>query len=169
MRIDPNIEKPTRTLLGHAIRGELQELAPQIQAVGDAMYRESLALCLAVAAYIAIDVTGRWPTDADIREIATRTAQATAKFELGDSDIYADYLSRAALGNERIDDVFSSLPAAGALPLLITARLLVSFRPQDTDWWEYLDQIATAFEAADTIDLSVLPALILRSQLPASR
>jgi hypothetical protein len=167
MRIDPNIEKPTRTLLGHAIRGELQELAPQIQAVGDAMYRESLALCLAVAAYIAIDGTGRWPTDADIREIATRTAQATAKFELGDSDIY-DYLSRAALGNERIDDVFSSLPAAGALPLLITARLLVSFRPQDTDWWEYLDQIETAFEAAETIDLSVLPALMLRSQRSAS-
>jgi hypothetical protein len=167
MRIEPNIEKPTRTLLGHAVRGELQELAPQIQAVGDAAYRQSLAYCLAIAAYIAIDVSRRWPTDADIREIAARTAQATTKFELGDSDI-CDYLSRAALGNERIDDVFSSLPAAGALPLLITARLLVSFRPQGTDWWEYLDQIEAAFEAAETIDLSVLPALTLRSRRSAS-
>jgi hypothetical protein len=167
MQIDPSIEKPTRTLLGHAIRGELQALAPQIHAMGDAAYRESLAFCLAAAAYIAIDVSGRWPTEADIREIATRTAQATTKFELGDSDIY-DYLSRAAFGNERIDDVFSSLPAAGALPLLITARLLVSFRPQETDWWEYLDQIEMAFEAAETMDLSVLPALMLRSRRPAS-
>jgi hypothetical protein len=32
--IDPKVEKPARDMLGHAIRGELQDLAVLIQAVG---------------------------------------------------------------------------------------------------------------------------------------
>jgi hypothetical protein len=166
MRIDPKIEKPTRTMLGYAIRGELQELAPQVLAVGDVAYRECLALCLATAAYVVIDVAGRWPTDADIREIAQRTAQATTNFELHDADVY-DYLARTVIGAENLSDAFGSQAAAGTLPLLVTARLLVSFRPQGNDWWDYLDQIEAALEAAETIDLSVLPALTLRAHRTA--
>lgn len=38
--IDPKVEKPTREMLGLAIRGELQELAAQIQATDGETYRE---------------------------------------------------------------------------------------------------------------------------------
>jgi hypothetical protein len=167
MGIDPKIEKPTRTMLGHAIRGELEELASQIHAVGDDVYRQALALCLATAAYIAVDVSGRWPTDADIREVARSAMEPTTDFQLSEADVY-DYLSRSALGTERLDDVFSSLATAGSLPLLIAARLLVSFRPRGKDWWEYLDQVEAALETADAIDLSVLPALTLRARRPSA-
>lgn len=35
MAIDPKVERPTRTMLGHAIRHELDELADVIQGLGD--------------------------------------------------------------------------------------------------------------------------------------
>lgn len=169
MRIDPKIEQPTRTMLRHAIQGELQELAAVIDATGDEEYRQSIALCLATAGYVAIDASGRWPTSADKWEIARDAAQAAGTYKLGDSDVY-NYLSRAALGAEHLDDVFGAVVATGTMPLLITARLLLSFRPPGKDWWEYLDTIEAALEAAEGIDLTVLPALTLRShQNPAVR
>ena len=153
-----------------------QVLAPGLVGlpVGQGDYLASLRVeLLAVAELVpqlralAIDVSGRWPNDADIREVARSAVDPTTNFELSEPDVY-DYLSRAALGAERLDDVFSSLPAAGSLPLLIAARLLVSFRPRGKDWWEYLDQIEAAFETAETIDLSVLPALTLRARRPSA-
>jgi hypothetical protein len=162
MRIDPKTEKPSRAMLGHAARGELQELVAVIHAADEQVYRQSIALCIATAGYIAIDVSGRWPTSADKWEIARRAAQTAAKYGLVDSGVY-NYLSRVALGAEHLDDVLGSMAAADTMPLLITASLLVSFRPQGKDWWEYLDTIEVALEAAEHIDLTILPALTLRS------
>jgi hypothetical protein len=38
-------------------------------------------------------VSGRWPTDADVRDIARRVANKETAFELSEDDVYA-YLSR---------------------------------------------------------------------------
>jgi hypothetical protein len=38
MRIDPDIEKPTRDLLSHAIRGELEEMATLVETIGEERY-----------------------------------------------------------------------------------------------------------------------------------
>jgi hypothetical protein len=57
-------------MLDHAIKGELADLAVMIQAVGGETYQQILGLCLTAAGYIAVDVSRRWPTDADIRETA---------------------------------------------------------------------------------------------------
>jgi hypothetical protein len=46
--------------------------------------------------------------------------------------------------------------------------MLFTFRPREKKWWEYLDMIEAAYEAAEAIELSVLPALMLRSRRPAS-
>jgi hypothetical protein len=48
--------------------------------------------------------------------------------------------------------------------LYTTANLLLSFCPRDKEWWEYLDQIWEAAEAADRTSLTVLPALMLRAR-----
>jgi hypothetical protein len=166
MRIDPKIEKPTREMLGCAIRGELEDLATTIQAAGNEIYAGSLALCITAAGYIAIDVTGmRWPDDANLRKIARNAAGAETRLELREPDIYA-YLSRAVLGSERLEDVFPSVESAYALPILITANMLFTFRPQGQKWWEYLDAIWAATETALAIDLSVLPALMFRARRP---
>jgi hypothetical protein len=97
MRIDPRIEEPTRKMLGHAIRGELPALEAEIDAVGDETYAAGITLCL----IIAVDLAGRWPTEADIRELARHTAASSTDYELREQDVY-DYLSRGALGFQPI-------------------------------------------------------------------
>jgi hypothetical protein len=163
MPIDPKIEQPTRTMLGHAMRHELEDLAALIAADGNDAVLSAIALCIFASGYIAIDVSGmRWPTEPVLHKIAHNASEAATELDLGESDIY-EYLSRVVLGSEKLDDVFA-MPKAGMLPLLITANLLATFRPQEKHWWEYLDQIWDATETAEHTSLTVLPALMLRAR-----
>ena len=95
--IDQEVEEPARQMLGHAIRGELAELAAAIRAGGSERYRQVLGLFLVTAAYIAVDVSGRWPTDADLRKIARTVAEHENSTALTEVDVH-EYLSGAALG-----------------------------------------------------------------------
>ena len=160
MGIDPKIEQSTRKMLGHAIRHELDDLAGLIQLQGNDALLGSIPLCLFASAYVAVDVSDRWPTDADLREIAERAAQSATRLDITGQEIY-EYLSRVALGPEKLDDVFSQAGIA-TVPLFATANLLLSFCPHEKDWWEYLDQIWAAAETADNTSLTVLPALMIR-------
>jgi hypothetical protein len=161
MGIDPKIEQPTRAMLGHAMRHELEDLASLVGEAGDDAVAGAIGLCVFASGYIAIDVCERWPTQADLQEIAKSAAKSATKLDLDESEIY-EYLSRVALGQEKLDDVFA-MPKAGMLPLLITANLLATFRPREKHWWEYLDQIWDAAETAEHTSLTVLPALMLRA------
>jgi hypothetical protein len=164
MHIDPNIEKATRDLLGHAIRGELDEMGSLVYAIGDERYLECISLCIAIAGYIGIDASQRWPTEADLHEIARHSAATTKRFDLDESAVF-DFLFRVVFGADKLDQVFPDLAASTTLPVLATARILVSFRPpylSGKEWWDYLDVIEGASEQAATVDPAVLPALIFR-------
>jgi len=170
-RIDPSIEKPTRDLLRHAIRGDLDQMGQQVYAIGDERYLECIALCIAIVGYVAIDVCQRWPTDADLREIARHAAETTEEFEIDATAVF-DFLSRVVFGSEKLDQVFPDIAVSTTLPILATASILASFRPQqigDKRWWEYLDQIEGATEQAGALDSAVLPALMFRVRSAASR
>ena len=162
MGIDPKIEQPTRAMLGHAMRHELEDLASLVSATGDEVVAGAIGLCVFASGYVAIDVCEHWPTQADLQEIAKSASKSATKLDLDESDIY-EYLSRVALGSEKLDDVFA-MPKAGMLPLLITANLLATFRPREKHWWEYLDQIWDAADTAARTSLTVLPALMLRAR-----
>jgi hypothetical protein len=96
---------------GHAIRGELQDLASLIQLVGDERYKQALGLCQIPAAYIAVDVSGRWPTDADVHEIERLVSERGTEIKLDEAEVY-DYLSGAALGFRPLTEVFGDDVAA---------------------------------------------------------
>ena len=147
-------------MLGHAIRGELQELAMAIQAAGNETYRQSIALCLLAAGYVAVDVCKRWPTNADIREIARNASEAEDRLDLTESDFY-DFLSGSVFGDQPLDLALGTAEAAMTLPVLLTGSLLLTFRPRPQKWWDYLDTIENALDVAAGIDASVLPALTL--------
>lgn len=168
MPFDPRIEQPARTMLNHAMRLELTELAEVIRAEGNDVLASCIQLCAMTAGYIAIEVCERWPSDADLRGIAVRSSKAASGLELDDGEIYT-YLSRVVLGMGNVDAVFP-MQQAGMLPLLITANLLETFRPREMQWWEYLNLILNATETAEQVSLAVLPALMLRAYLenPAS-
>jgi hypothetical protein len=164
MIIDPRIEDQVRTMLGQAIRGELDELDKMIDTVGDEAYAVGIEYCVLAAAYIAVDLSERWPTGTDIREIARHSASSSTDYELREQDVY-DYISRLALGGEPITDVFPGDDVDAKLPVLITAQMLVGFsRPQRMGMWEYLDTIWNALNTAERADMSLLPALLIRQK-----
>lgn len=166
-KIDPKIEQPTRMMLGHAIRHQVDDLADVIRAAGNETFTASIPLCVLASAYIAIDVSERWPTDADLHKIAKTAAGSVTRLDITQEEIY-EYLSRVALGAEGLNDVFS-LQRSGTIPLYATAKMLLAFCPRNKDWWEYLDQIWAATETAERISLFVLPALMIRAHKASLR
>jgi hypothetical protein len=142
--IDPKVEKSARELLELAIQGHIQQLANHIESsVREEEYRQVIELCVVAAAYIAVDASGRWPTEADLRQIARNGVRGETRLDLDQEQIY-QYLSGAALGFKPLAEALGSDEAAATMPILITGSMLFTFRPRGVDWWEYLDQIWNA-------------------------
>jgi hypothetical protein len=150
--------------LGHAIRGERAELAAAIRAGGSERSRQVLGLFLVTAAYVAVDVSGRSPTDSDLRKITRAVAQHENSTPLTEVDV-REYLSGAGLDFRPPAGALGDDTEAAVGPALITGGMLFIFRPRLGKWWDYLDQIERAYEAAETTDLSVLPALQVRARM----
>jgi len=165
-RISPDIEKPFRKALGHAIRNEFEEMRQVLLRLSEEQIAYCLSLCVHVSGYVAIDVCGRqWPDEDNLRRLAqatTKTSYAQA-FGLKAEDSYA-FVKRVALGFEPLDKVFPSPEDAATLSFVITGHLLGVFHLADEEWWEFLNRIEEAHEAAQATDLDLLPALMLRSR-----
>jgi hypothetical protein len=159
MPIDPRIEAPLRKMLGHAMRGELDDLYALILEVGDQTYEAAIILAIKAGGYITTHVSERWPNDADIREIAKHAVKTRIGQQVTEDEI-RDYLSRVVLGTEAALNVFPDNKRAAMVPLFTTAALLSGYGPKDTDQWGYLDQIWNALDAAETIDSSLPPAVV---------
>jgi hypothetical protein len=164
-RISLDVEKPFRDALGHAIRNEVDEMHEGLLRLTDEQIASCLNLCALVAGYVAIEVCGRqWPIDKNLRRLAeeTTTSNNARAFGLKAEDSYA-YIKRVALGGELLTTVLSPPEDAGTLSFVITGHLLVAFSTNDPHWWDYLNRIEEAWEAAQVTDLDLLPALMLRS------
>jgi hypothetical protein len=72
-------------------------------------------------------------------------------------------------GSDKLDQVFPDLAVSTTLPVLATAQILLSFRPREQHWWEYLDMIEGTTDQAAALDPAVLPALMYRVRSTATR
>lgn len=170
-RLPREIEKPFRDALGHAIRNEFEDFTETVFALSDEQIEVCLNLCGFAAGYVAIDVCGRqWPDEDNRRGIAkaaTKSSNARA-FGLTQQEAY-DYLVRAVLGSERLDEVFPPDASEGnhngiTLSFVITGQLLLSFHPEGIKWWDYLNIIENVYEVTAIADLAILPGLMLVSR-----
>lgn len=153
-------------MLDHAMRGELEDIPRLLQSMETGPREQSLNLCVLIAGYIAIDVSGSpWPSDAVLQRIAENTVKAETRLKLDASEVYG-FVARTALRFEPLDQVFPDAADAALAPILITASLLLTFCPKDKDLWTYLDEIEAATEAAAKMEPYYFPAVILRSQIP---
>lgn len=168
MQIDPSVERPTRDMVEHAIRGKLEEIVPLLEAFDDAQRRYFLELCVALAGYVAIDAAGmRWPRDEALAEIADLLAKAKLDVNLDRDDVYA-YLARVVFGFEPLEQVFSELGKAMLWPIVITANLLFVFCPKNETVWQYMNKIEQAMESAASLERDVYPAVIYRARMPST-
>jgi len=146
----PRIYELTRTMLACATRGELDRLAGLIRAENQKTCQLILDQCVAVADCIVNGRSAVWPpNEPDLRMIAaivsssmenpeSREPRAGPLAAIADPVVY-DYLSRAVVRGERIDDVFPAGDAA-VLAVRITAAMLVAFLPA-RPWQGHLELI----------------------------
>jgi hypothetical protein len=168
MQIDPKVEGPTRTMLSHVIRDELEAIPTVVEKLGDERFGECVELCVVLAGYVTIDVLGpEWPTDAGLRELAKGVARAQIDVDLDESRVH-EYLRKCAIGSQPIDSVFTSAEDLVTLPVVIAAALLLAFHPRDLEIWAYLDAIEEALEIADSVKPSAYPAMILAAHKRAA-
>jgi hypothetical protein len=158
MPIDPKIEAPTRKLLGHAIRGELDDLYALIVRIGPQAYEGVVALAIQASGYIAIQVSERWPLVADVRALAKRAARSPIS-QVTEDEIAA-CLWRVVLGSESPLEVFPGDERAALIPLFTAAVLLISYSALHKDQWAYLDSIWNSLDAAEAVEVAVAPAVM---------
>lgn len=157
--VDPKVEAPLRKMLGHVMRGELEDFCALTEAIGPQMYEAAVGLAIMASGYIAVDVSERWPTEADVKALA-RNAADTKGTQVTADEIGA-YLSRVVLAGEPLS-VFDDQKKAAVTPVFALADLLVTFCGQHQDQWDYLDEIWAGVEAADQAPPAVLPAMVFR-------
>lgn len=168
-RINPRVEKALREAIGSVPHAGAGQIAASLDALNDAERAEALGLAIIITCYVAVDVCdSQWPAQASVRGIAEDLATTSANAErlhLVAGEIY-EYLSRAVLGPERLEDVIPDEPAFTRLPVIVAGEALAVYAPHGMGKWDYLDRIETAIEAASALDASVLPAAVMRAYLP---
>ncbi|MBO0805516.1 MAG: hypothetical protein J2P25_20870 [Nocardiopsaceae bacterium] len=175
------------------------------KAEGSRDFREALAACRIVAAFIAIALADAWPvTPGDLRWIARRAARTRT---LGECRVPAsgnpasDHPASggpvpSAMTEQAIEDFLAAaihdpVPPSGTVPLpdaappsdtappsvpgqssaatldstaqiVLTARLLAAFHPENMRWDGYLSRIRAGFDDAAEVPLPYIPTLLLR-------
>lgn len=170
-RIPRNIEKPFREALNHAAHQRVGELRALLASLTGEQVAECVRLCAYVAAYTAIDVVSRrWPNDEGVRQMADGTAKSAGSDAwpgITPENLYL-FLSRCGLGFEEyasvFDGVFSDAADLWMAPFFLTIELVAAFGPEELSIPDFLDVAEEAYETAQQVDLSVLPALMLRSR-----
>jgi hypothetical protein len=166
----PRVYELTRLMLDYAVHGELDRLAALIRAQNQKTCQLVLDQCLAVADCILSGRSAAWPpSEADLRMIAAITSSSMENPEYGlehgkpppaiADPVAYDYLSRAVVRCERLDDVFPEGDAA-VLAVRITAAMLVAFMPA-RPWQGHLELI-WKLETEDGVNCTALHAARLR-------
>lgn len=147
MQINSGVEELTRKLFGYAIRAELDDLQTQLRALDQATMTEALRLAVMVAGAVVLDVTeGKRPSDADLRKMASTAASVEKRYALDEDKVYT-YLARSVFGDVPLEEALGATDVA-SVPFLVTGNLLGSYTHEGQKWWEFLDQIEAAIEAA---------------------
>jgi hypothetical protein len=163
-------ERALRIALSSVARGEADQIEAAFAGLDESERTEALALAIRITQYIAVDACGStWPTDVSIRRIANglATLGTLAERLRLDADELYEYLSRVVFGSKRLEDVIAAEPRT-RLPVMVVQRALAVYCPKALGFWEYLDQVESAIEAALALDETVLPAAVGRAYTPRS-
>ncbi len=149
MRIGQDVEQVVRSILLAVIAEDADELKTQVDALVELPEQSSVAegvrLAAAVSIHALIDLFERVPTADEMRTLSEDLANDEPWLDVTSTEI--ETLLRAFVEKRQPDGTLPPERVA-VLSFFITASLLSAGHNDDEKWWQYLDRIEAAIEAA---------------------
>lgn len=146
MKISKRIEPFVRSAIHAAVRRDFGRLDEALKAFpDDASVQEGIQLTLAVILYVLRDIHHGGPSDEEVRAVAAEIARAEAWAKPSAEEVES-FLVTLAHGEHFADGTSSE--GVIILSFVSVANLLAACRRDGEDWWDYLDRVEAALEAA---------------------
>ncbi|KXK59781.1 hypothetical protein AWW66_22415 [Micromonospora rosaria] len=147
MRIDDRVEHLVREALHWVVKRDAESLDAALAAfVDEKTRRESLELLVAVAGFVLIDLHQGRPNHAQVQVVAEKVAHMEAWANIT-SDEVAVFMNAILAGRSLAEDLRTE--DVVVLAFVVAGSLLSSRELPEGQWWfDYLDQVEAAIEAA---------------------
>lgn len=146
MKVDSAAEAAMRTAIHAAVKRDFGKLDENLRGFGDdETVRAVMELALTVIGFLMIDIHQGVPDDRQVSAVASAIAEQEQWAEPTYDEVNA-FLSRLMRG----EPFGGVVPAENVfvLAFVVAGNLLSSCRRDDEKWWDYLDRIEDAIEAA---------------------
>ncbi|MFK3981839.1 hypothetical protein ACI2K4_15870 [Micromonospora sp. NPDC050397] len=146
MRVEKRIEPLVRNAIHAAVVRDFALLEDRLQKFpDDKAVRAAVELTLALVYFLMVDIHAGRPSETEVAGVATEIAR-TEVWARSSRDEVTEFLVR--LMNR--EQLAPAVPGENVIILafVVAANLLSSCRRDDEEWWDYLDRVEAAIEAA---------------------
>jgi hypothetical protein len=147
MRVDERIEPRLREAYSAVIAKDADRVSAALRGMSNEDTATFLGLGLYVCGFIVNDIYKESVTDANVRELAEKIiAKQSDWMDIGEPEVVAAFLKAAATGDTRVASLGGE--DLTGLTIICGGHLLGYYRLEGQRWYEYLDEIWSAVEAA---------------------
>jgi hypothetical protein len=147
MRVDERIEPRLREAYSAVIAKDADRVSAALQGMTAEDTTTFLGLGLFVCGFIVNDIYKESATDENVRELAGKIiAKQSDWMDVGEPEVVTAFLKAAASGDTRLAGLGGE--DITGLTIICGGHLLGYYRLNDQRWYEYLDEIWAALEAA---------------------
>jgi hypothetical protein len=148
MQIDEHVEEAVREAYRAVIAKDGPRLVNAFRDLSEDDARTAVAYGLFVCGFVVKDVLRDGITEQNLDQLAAAIiASESAWVDLGSAEDLAALLRAAATGDTSFAEVRDRQDVVGKI-FVCGGYLLTSYRRDDQHWWDYLDEIWAALEAA---------------------
>ncbi|MEU8261373.1 hypothetical protein AB0C02_12225 [Micromonospora sp. NPDC048999] len=147
MKIDDQVEQRVRGALHWIVKEQEDKFTAALQAFpDDASRRAALELLVAIARYVIVEAYSGRPSVDEVQDLAGVIADAESWLPLSRPEV-EQYLQAVLTGSPLIEHLEPE--AAVVLAFAVAGSLLASRSQPSGEWWfNYLDKVEAAIEAA---------------------
>lgn len=147
MKIDEGIEEHVRNALGACVGEDLRGLDAALDGLTGTEGPIAWSYALFVVGTVVNGLLPKELTDQHFNVIADRAIEALTWYDLGSRDQVKALLKSASDGDPTLRGVDPD--KAVEMTFVLASYLLQAYRPEGTEWWNYLDAIWNAAQAAN--------------------
>lgn len=146
MKIDARVEAIVRKALTGVVQRDNDKFASAIASFPDEnAVAEGIRLAVALALFVLLDQYGRTPTDVEIRAVSEKVVEMEDWTDVTTDEVVA--VIAAAFNHVAADQVLP-MQRVVIVSYIVAGNLVSSCHKKGEEWWDYLDRIEAAIEAA---------------------